>query len=207
MIVNHQYHGPWDSHGERPAHLAERKDSMTKRFVAAVCLAASVLFPLFLSAQTIKPITKEIVYSASYPEKAKGSEKMTFDGKDGIYSRGELGDPDFVAAEIRGTTFGDLNGDHVADGVVEMGIGAGGSGSATTIYAVIATKGDPIVTNPFVLGDRVAVKSVTIRSQKIVLNVLKHGPNDGSCCPRVKTSLTLVVKNGRLLGPKFRDWQ
>lgn len=172
------------------------------------CLTLYVLFPLFSIAQTITPITEDVLRSASFPidDSPKGSDKITFGGTDGAYSHGTPGDPDYVYAEIQKKVFGDINGDHVVDAVVVIGFSAGGSGNSTTIYAVIGTKGDPLVTKPLTLGDRIPVNSISIRSGKIILDILKHGPNDPSCCPSVKKTLTYSVKNGALVGSKFKDW-
>jgi len=62
------------------------------------------------------------------------------------------------------------------------------------LYAVIAAKGNILITEPISLGDRVNIEDVKITSGKIILKILKHKPNDPLCCPTLKRPLLILIK-------------
>ncbi len=79
--------------------------------------------------------------------------------------------------------FGDLDGDHIADAAVIVFYNGGGSGTFTSLVAVLDRDGAPVQATQYRLGDRVEVRSVTISHGDIVLDILAHGPEDTRCCP------------------------
>jgi len=118
--------------------------------------------------------------------------------KNGTASQSVAGDPEFYQADIIMKAFGDLNGDKVNDAVAVSTINTGGSGLFYSFSALIAAPGKPIVTEAIDLGDRADVKSIKIKSGKIILKAILHGPNDSYCCPTQNATLTYVVKNDSL---------
>jgi uncharacterized protein len=124
----------------------------------------------------------------------------------GHYRKGSPQEDDFIDATVEKRAFGDLNGDSVEDAAIIISYNTGGSGSFVSLCAAIGTSGKPLITDPILLGDRVGIKSVRIQSRKVVLDIIKHKPNDPSCCPTVPVTLSYSVQNGRLVGQKFKDY-
>ncbi len=49
------------------------------------------------------------------------------------------------------------------------------------------------------LGDRVQIHSISFSEGKIVLDMNIHGPNDGLCCPSVRTTKIFELQGGNLM--------
>jgi hypothetical protein len=90
---------------------------------------------------------------------------------------------------------GDLNGDGAPDAAVILGENGGGSGTFESLIVVYNENGTPVQGAAAQLGDRVLVKSVTIQSGDIILDMQVHGPNDGLCCPSMSN-----VQTYRMIG-------
>jgi hypothetical protein len=174
---------------------------MKRSFI--VGLFVFVIMGSFLSfsvsaAQPINPITDKIIGTLTYPVDSKSKISFKGDGEPACASPGENGFP-CVEQPPSGGTYGDLNGDNVDDAVTTIAFLYGGSGFSFNLYAVIATQKEPLVVGPVRLGGRVLIKSLKIHSGKIVVDMIAHGPNDPSCCPTQKQTLTYTVRNGQLV--------
>ena len=115
--------------------------------------------------------------------------------------------------------FGDLDGDHIADAAVIVFYNGGGSGTFISLVAVLDRDGAPVQWAHDLLGDRVAVQSVTISHGEIVLDMLTHSPEDALCCPTQAVTRkyrpfpdvqpaperTIIFVAG--LGTKMSDWK
>jgi uncharacterized protein len=126
--------------------------------------------------------------------------------KMGHFRKGSPNDEDFIDASIEKYAIGDLNGDNNNDAAIMINYNTGGSGSFYSLCAAISAPGNPVITDPILLGDRVGIKSLRVESGKVVLNLIKHKPTDPSCCPSVPVTLTYRVENGKLVGSRFKDY-
>ncbi|SEM72036.1 hypothetical protein SAMN04489760_13831 [Syntrophus gentianae] len=123
-------------------------------------------------------------------------------------------DPDepgiIFRAGISNKAFGDLNGDGITDGVVIIWCNTGGNGSVIGLAAAVADSGKPIVTKVITLGDsRIDIRSMKIEQGMIILRLITHGPNDGLCCPSVKSICKFKLEGSRLvnLTPKVLRYE
>ena len=94
--------------------------------------------------------------------------------------------------------FGDLNGDGEKDAAVILIINPGGSGTFRYLAAVINQNGAPNHVASQLLGDRVKVKSLSIKSGEITVKMITHGPSDPLCCPTLE-----AIQDYQLQGDKL----
>lgn len=95
--------------------------------------------------------------------------------------------------------FGDINNDGVMDAVLVMRSSGGGSGMFISLEAIINNNGVPKHIASVLLGDRVHVKSLSIKSGIIIIDMLTHGPSDPMCCPTVETIHKYKFNKGKLV--------
>jgi hypothetical protein len=95
---------------------------------------------------------------------------------------------------------GDLNGDKVDDAAVILISNPGTAGTYYDVAAVLNVGGVPynIATEP--LGENIQVKSLSITSGVIKVDMVAHGPRDRLCCPTVAITRTYKLQ-GNQLGP------
>jgi len=94
--------------------------------------------------------------------------------------------------------FGDLNGDGAEDAAVELVSSGGGSNADVELVAVINHNGTPRQADVHWLGGNTEVKRLSIRSGRIVVDRMKHGPNDPHCCPSLRVTEEYGLRGGRL---------
>ncbi len=158
-------------------------------------------FPNLVNAQP-KPITEEIIENAAYDLSLGDTpEIVTF--KNGKFKRGNPGDDNFIDAEITHKAFGDLNGDKIADAAVIIIFNAGGTGTFVSLFAVLAAQGTPSIPNSIALGDRSVIKSLSMSSGKIIVNLITHKASDPACCPTLNRTYTYCLKDGKLVEVKY----
>ena len=97
---------------------------------------------------------------------------------------------------------GDLNFDGAPDAVVILTANSGGSGVFVYLAIVVNDKGLPKHMASLALGDRVQIQSVAIAAGEIVLELIKHGPNDPLCCPTQRVSRKFNLLDGNLIEVK-----
>jgi hypothetical protein len=95
--------------------------------------------------------------------------------------------------------FGDLNGDGAEDSAVILWSNTGGSGSLVELVALINRNGTFQQAAAHPLGGNVGVQNLSIRSGRIVVEMLKHGPDDAHCCPTVPVTEIYQLQGGRLV--------
>ncbi len=135
------------------------------------------------------PFTADAVRNADYtsPWAAFGHARLT----DGIYREKFNPDsPTVIVIRSDLIAMGDLDGDGVADATVLLISNPGQSGTFYDLAAVINYTGIPKHIDTAHLGDRVKVKSISIESGKIRVEMLAHGPKDPMCCPTVEVTRT-----------------
>ncbi len=79
-----------------------------------------------------------------------------------------------------------------------IGENGGGSGVFTTLNVVQDVNGAPTPLAMTMLGDRVAVHSVTVGPTQIVVDMTTQGPNDPMCCPTMRVIQGYTLENGEL---------
>ena len=98
--------------------------------------------------------------------------------------------------------FGDLNGDRAEDAAVVLISSGGGSGTFYYLAAVLNQKGAPQHAASILLGDRIKLKSVTVKSGEIVVEMTRHGPQDPLCCPTQDVTQKYKLQGDKLVEVK-----
>ena len=92
----------------------------------------------------------------------------------------------------------DLDGDGAGDAAVILVVQSGGSGTFYYLCAVVNEEGAPVNVATLLLGDRVQIKDLFIRSGQIEIDMRVQGPGD----PMAKPSLT-AHRRYRLAGNRL----
>ena len=146
----------------------------------------------------IPPLTLEALKNAEYDSEFPKDHKAKL--TDGKYQ--EEYQPGAATKLIIGLhpayAIGDLNGDGVDDAAVILVANPGGSGTFYHLAAVVNENGTPEHVASQSLGDRIQVKSISIRSGEIVLDMVVHGPSDPLCCPTVEVTRTYKLQGDKL---------
>jgi heat shock protein HslJ len=96
---------------------------------------------------------------------------------------------------------GDLNGDGRDEAAVVLTTNYGGSGVFFYV-AVVARNGEEnrnIATRG--IGDRVQVRGLRIEEHRLLVDLVRAGAKDASCCPTEVVTLAFRLKGGRLTTP------
>jgi heat shock protein HslJ len=93
---------------------------------------------------------------------------------------------------------GDVYGDGRDVAVVLLAESTGGSGTFDYVAVAGVRGGSPqnLATAP--LGDRVQVRNGRITNRRLVVDVLRAGPNDAMCCPGELATLAFEMRGTRL---------
>ena len=100
---------------------------------------------------------------------------------------------------------GDLNGDGADDAAVVLITDSGGSGTFHHLAVLINQNGSPKHAASQLLGDRVKVKSLLIRSGDIAVEMIKQGPNDPMCCPTLQVTQNYMLQGSKLVFAGVRE--
>lgn len=120
---------------------------------------------------------------------------------DGIYQE----KPDETSAtyitnlSIHESAYGDLTGDGIDDAAVILLDAPGGSGSFLNLYAVIDQGSALTSTAGMLLGDRTQIEKVWVEGGQVMMDVIRHGPDDPMCCPTEEATLLFMIQNGRIV--------
>lgn len=147
----------------------------------------------------IPPLTLEALKNAEYQSEFAKDHKAKL--TDGTYR--EKYQPgaatELVISLYPKYALGDLNGDGIDDAAVILVANPGGSGTFYDLAAVINQNGTPTNVASQLLGDRVQIKSISIKSGEIVLDMIVHGPSDPLCCPTVEVTRAYKLEGGKLV--------
>ena len=121
-------------------------------------------------------LTPKILANATYQIPDRGSVTLT---------NGQYQGDNFSVTLGKAIAIGDLNQDGTDDGAVILAVETGGSGTFMYLAAVTKSPSDKLPSNPdtYLLGDRVQIKSLTIKNGAIRVKMLKAKPTDPMCCP------------------------
>jgi uncharacterized membrane protein len=103
----------------------------------------------------------------------------------------------------------DLDGDGFNEAIVALVANFGGSGAYVYLAIVDAEGGVAKSAAVTSLGDRVQLKSITVKNGVIAADFTGHGPNDPMCCPSLEHHREWVYEPGNLVntagsGTRFR---
>ena len=158
---------------------------------------------LFLFQAASSGVTKTTTGTLTVDDLKNGEYQTEFSssGKiNGIYKEKIVPDSftELVVTLSDKMAFGDLNGDGEKDAAVILIINPGGSGTFRYLAAVINQNGAPNHVASQLLGDRVKVKSLSIKSGEITVKMITHGPSDPLCCPTLE-----AIQDYQLQGDKL----
>lgn len=170
----------------------------TTHFYTACIIALSVI-----SACSPPPtLTLDALKNAEYQTEFSASKKVTL--TNGVYQE-EIAPGSaskLTITMLEQSAFGDLNGDGAPDAAIFLATNSGGSGVFVDLAAVVNDQGKPRHAASVALGDRVQIKSVTISTGEIVLDLLRPGPNDPLCCPTQRVTQKWKLQDGILTEDK-----
>ena len=143
-------------------------------------------------------ITVEALKNAQYEN------RWAFAGRvaliDGIYREKFLpgSSTEIVVRLSDQIALGDLNGDHLEDAAVVLISNPGTSGTYYDLAAVVNLNGYGVNVAGESLGEGIQVKSVTIASEVIKVEMVVHGPHDPNCCPTLPITKTYRLQGNEL---------
>jgi hypothetical protein len=117
--------------------------------------------------------------------------------KNGEYTRKNPDNPLFV--NVVKIALGHLANHKSKGAAVIYAYNTGGSGFFMVLGAVINDQGKPKNIALTDLGDRVKINSLSLKSGKIIIDMITHGPNDPACCPTVKKMATYTLVGNKLV--------
>jgi heat shock protein HslJ len=97
---------------------------------------------------------------------------------------------------------GDLDSDSRDEAVVVLTTSFGGTG-VFHYLAVVAAEGEGNRNVATVAaGDRIQIRDLRIEEGRVLLDLVRAGPNDAACCPTEVVTLSYRFDGGRLTGPE-----
>lgn len=161
--------------------------------VVSACSSASVTPG---PTQGMAELTEEQLKNGKYELPNLGA----FQLKDGSYEQkyGE-GATQVNRAGFEIAALGDLNNDGAKDAAVVLWWQGGGSGTFFNLVAVINRNGTPQQVAAEPLGDRVKVKSLSIKDGNIMVDMVTQGPNDPMCCPSQEVRRSFKLQGEKLI--------
>lgn len=164
------------------------------------------LFLLFSCSTAVKkdiPDSKKIKQiKNTYWRSDKIEEKRTF--KEGQYEfeakiNGESCATCIEKAQIGKIVLGNLSDLEDKNGVAIIYSETGGSGTFVYLNLYENKDGKMVQSGwPVFLGDRVVVKSLSIKDKKVKVDLITHGSGEPLCCPATKATRIFKVSNGQL---------
>jgi hypothetical protein len=138
----------------------------------------------------VKNSTIEVPIEYSKPQLVKLNNGVFFDAKNGDVSSLEITGP---------AAFGDINhgGGNGIVTVVKQECGC--SGDVVSLVAFINHHGTPKQAAFLVLEDRADVKNISVKDGTIVVDLLRHMPDDAMCDPTLRVTEVYTLQGGKLV--------
>lgn len=97
--------------------------------------------------------------------------------------------------------YGDLDADrqNTPEAVVLIRQSGGGSGQFLHVAVVTAHRGKPRNLATRLVGDRIQVRDLRVEGGRVLMDVVRAGPKDPSCCPGEAATLAWRLQRGRLV--------
>jgi len=134
----------------------------------------------------------------AYPSDFSASDLITL--KDGQYS--EPAAPDsasLMTVNLVSSAAGELNGNGRPDGAAILVTNAGGSGSFYELAVVIAHGSDAQEVGMVLLGDRTPVTHLSIRDEKVIVELRTRGPDDSMAVTTRTETQQYIWRDGQLV--------
>jgi hypothetical protein len=146
-----------------------------------------------------QPLTIHELKNAEYRSTWSATGKIKL--SDGIYREKVVSDSasELVIKLSDKIALGDLNGDGVEDAAVILVSDPGGSGTFYDLAAVINSSGQAKDVASALLGDRVKIEGLRVRSGKIVVKMVTHRSTDPRCCPSLKVEQAYELQGEELV--------
>lgn len=159
-----------------------------------------------LPRRTGKAYYEELMYAARFqalmPSEYRKVVHFRFPKSDEPFQVGECPsegyDPEKPCASVFGGVI-DAYDDKAGAAIVGTSFTYGGTGVLAVIYYMKVENGALVVSEPYTLGDRVPVSSISVQGERVVVKLLSHRDTDPSCCPTKKTTLKLRFDGRRLV--------
>ncbi len=103
-----------------------------------------------------------------------------------------------LSANLAGLAHGDLDGDQVPEAAVVYIYNTGGTGHYYMLSILQATPQGPREVDCLHLGDRVQLQDVRIAKERVLLDMVSHGPKDPPCCPEKVETWGFLLRDNRL---------
>lgn len=158
----------------RNARLMTMHTPRIRMLLAAALIAAGCAGPSRLSMDDIR--------NAPFTLSDAGTIRFT----DGAFDRAAAdthGLGPLRVGQIDLAVFGDLDGDGTEDAATFLSIAKGGPEIFLTMEGFLNDGGTPVHAGSYLLGDRIAIDSVTIEGGEVELHLIVQGPDDAPCCP------------------------
>jgi heat shock protein HslJ len=143
----------------------------------AIALAAPPLSVVAQDEPTSDILTPEALANMTYISELTPSGEVTL--VDGQFEDADNRYAAVLASEPR--AYGQLGGQDAA--AVLLGENSGGSGVFTSLAIVLDQDGEPVNVASTLLGDRVDVYTLEMDGSRIIVDMVRQGPNDPMCCP------------------------
>ena len=180
--------------------LSQRARSLRKPImIRLVSLLLSILIIGPVSPVNAAKLTTDQLKNSHYliPSWENPNQGEWIQLQDGEYTRKNPDNPLFV--NVVKITLGYLSNNRLKDAAVIYAYNTGGSGFFIMLCAVINDQGQPKNIGLTDLGDRVKINSLSLKSGKIIIDMVTHGPQDPACCPTVKKIATYVLVGNKLV--------
>ena len=164
--------------------------------VISFCLLGNN-FPAGAADLTVEQIKNSPFYIRGWEDETQGERVQLQNGR---YSRTNPADQLFL--ELHQIVLGHLSTSRTKDAAVIYGVNYGGTGNFYILSVLSDDQGRPKNIANAELGDRVKIISLAIKSGKIIIDMITHGPHDPACCPSVKKIATYTLSGNKLLESK-----
>ncbi|MFN3331422.1 MAG: hypothetical protein ACK47M_02770, partial [Caldilinea sp.] len=163
--------------------------------VAFSAVAPATPFSVVLAqdAPTSTVISPEALANMTYTSELTSSGEVTL--VDGRFEDADNRYAAVLAPEPR--AYGQLRGQDAA--AVLLGENSGGSGIFVSLAIVLDQDGEPINIASTLLGDRVDVYALEMDGSRIIVDMVRQGPNDPMCCPTEVVRIFYVLGDNNQL--------
>lgn len=134
--------------------------------------------------------------NATYDDPVAESGTLTL--KNGVYNQQAAQDAtgQTIAKLLAPITYGTLNG--VESAAVIIAANGGGSGTFYNLALVQLEEGKPVNIASTPLGDRIIVKNVSIKDNRLGVDIITQGRDEGACCPTLPLSALYTLAGAKL---------
>ncbi len=168
---------------------------MTKiKIMIIFCLLVSLLSPTLATGLTVSELMNGKYFIPSWEDEDQGEWVQL---KDGEYDRKDHDNVLFV--KIVDTAIGRLSPGQGPDAAVIYGYSTGGTGFFVLLCAVTDHNGHRQTSKVINLEDRIKINSLTIRSGKIVVDMMAHHATDPAPFPTLRKIVTYSLVGDKLV--------